>query len=158
MRTEITAIAILDFRLRIDFPRIRKNIIINNLTIVKYIYIKMIYITIVVRMTIKIDCEEIVWYLLPLIRKEFAKSLIKDHGLTQRKAAEKLGITEAAVSQYVSKKRGDLKVTHVGIRREIKESTKRIIEGDIQVMKIETCRICHLLRTEDFSKEKCAKA
>jgi len=118
----------------------------------------MIYITIVVRMTIKIDCEEIVWYLLPLIRKEFAKSLIKDHGLTQRKAAEKLGITEAAVSQYVSKKRGDLKVTHVGIRREIKESTKRIIEGDIQVMKIETCRICHLLRTEDFSKEKCAKA
>jgi len=55
-------------------------------------------------MTIKIDCEETVWYLLPLIRKEFAKSLIKDHGLTQRKAAEKLGITEAAVSQYVSKK------------------------------------------------------
>jgi len=114
----------------------------------------MIYITIVVSMTIKIDCEEIVWYLLPLIRKEFAKSLIKDHGLTQRKAAEKLGITEAAVSQYVSKKRGDLKVTDVGIRREIKESTRRIIEGDIQVMKTETCRICHLLRTEGIGKEK----
>ena len=113
----------------------------------------MIYITIVVPMTIKIDCEEIVWYLLPLIRKEFAKSLIKDHGLTQRKAAEKLGITEAAVSQYVSKKRGDLKVTHVGIRREIKKSTKRIIDGDIQVMKTETCRICHLLRTEGLDKK-----
>ena len=114
----------------------------------------MIYITIVVRMTIKIDCEEIVWYLLPLIRKEFAKSLIKDHGLTQRKAAEKLGITESAVSQYVSKKRGDLKVSDVGIRREIKASAKRIMKGDIQVMKIETCRICHLLRTESFGKEK----
>jgi hypothetical protein len=114
----------------------------------------MIYITIVVSMTFKIDCEEIVWYLLPLIRKEFAKSLIKDYGLTQRKAAEKLGITEAAVSQYVSKKRGDLKVTDVGIRREIKESTRRIIEGDIQVMKTETCRICHLLRTEGIGKEK----
>jgi len=105
-------------------------------------------------MTIKIDCEEIVWYLLPLIRKEFAKSLIKDHGLTQRKAAEKLGITEAAVSQYVSKKRGDLKVTNPLIQREIKESTKRIINGDIQVMKTETCRICHLLRTRGFSEEK----
>ena len=110
-----------------------------------------------VSMTIKIDCEEIVWYLLPLIRKEFAKSLIKDHGLTQRKAAEKLGITEAAVSQYVSKKRGDLKVKNIKIRREIKKSTKRIIEGDIQVMKTETCRICHLLRTEGFGKEKCVK-
>lgn len=105
-------------------------------------------------MTIKIDCEEIVWYLLPLIRKEFAKSLIKDHGLTQRKAAEKLGITEAAVSQYVSKKRGDLKVTDPTIQRQIKESTKRIINGDIHVMKTETCRICHLLRTRGFNEEK----
>jgi len=105
-------------------------------------------------MTIKIDCEEIVWYILPLIRKEFAKSLIKDRGLTQRKAAEKLGITEAAVSQYVSKKRGDLKVKDVGLRREIKESTKRIMKGDFLVMKTETCRICHLLRTQDFDKEK----
>jgi predicted transcriptional regulator len=106
-----------------------------------------------VSMTIKIDCEENVWYLLPLIRKEFARSLIKDYGLTQRKAAEKLGITEAAVSQYVSKKRGDLKVTDVRMRREIKESTKRIMKGDILVMKTETCRICHLLRFRGFGHQ-----
>ena len=106
-----------------------------------------------VSMTIKIDCEEIVWYLLPLIRKEFARSLIKDHGLTQRKAAEKLGITESAVSQYISKKRGDLKVTDMGIRREIKESTKRIMKGNILVMKTETCRICHLLRLQGFGDQ-----
>jgi len=109
-------------------------------------------------MTIKIDCEESVWYLLPLIRKEFAKSLIKDHGLTQRKAAEKLGITESAVSQYVSKKRGDFKVTDVRIRREIKESTKRIMNGDILVMKRETCRICHLLRAQGVGKDQKTKA
>jgi len=109
-------------------------------------------------MTIKIDCEEIVWYLLPLIRKEFAKSLIKDHGLTQRKAAEKIGITEAAVSQYISKKRVDLKITDAKIRREIKGSTKRIMKGDFQVMKTETCRICHLLRTQNLGEEKRTKA
>ncbi len=109
-------------------------------------------------MTIKIDCEENVWYLLPLIRKEFAKSLIKDHGLTQRKAAEKLGITEAAVSQYLSKKRGDLKVTDREMKREIKVSTKRIMNGDIQTMKTETCRICHLLRCRSLGKEKRTKA
>lgn len=108
---------------------------------------------IVVSMTIKIDCEENVWYLLPLIRKEFAKSLIKDHGLTQRKAAEKLGITESAVSQYVSKKRGDFKVGNTLIRKEIKVSTKRIMNGDIQVMKVETCRICHLLRAHGIGKK-----
>jgi len=112
------------------------------------------HILIVERMTIKIDCEENVWYVLPIIRKEFAKSLIKDYGLTQRKAAEKLGITEAAVSQYVLKKRGDLKVKDVRIRREIKESTKRIMKGDHQVMKTETCRICHLLRVQGFGEKK----
>ena len=153
------AIAILDFRLSIDFPRMRINMSSHqpSLTIVKYLYGKMIYIIIVVSMTIKIDCEENVWYLLPLIRKEFAKSLIKDHGLTQRKAAEKLGITEAAVSQYFSNKRGDLKVTDSEIQREIKESTQRIMNGDILIMKTETCRICHLLRIRGVGKGKCIK-
>jgi predicted transcriptional regulator len=66
--------------------------------------------------------------------------------LTQRKTAEKLGITESAVSQYLSKKRGDFKIQDPNIRREIKKSVQRIVDGDIHVMKIETCRICHLLR------------
>jgi len=104
-------------------------------------------------MTVKIDCEESVWYILPIIRKEFAKSLITDHGLTQRKAAEKLGITESAVSQYISKKRGDYKIPDAIIRREINESTKRIVKGDIAVMKKETCRICHLLRLHGFREQ-----
>jgi predicted transcriptional regulator len=97
-------------------------------------------------MTAKIDCEDSVWYVLPLIRKEFARSLIEDHRCTQRKAAEKLGITEAAVSQYISKKRGDIILPDKTIHQEIKASTARIMIGDITVMKRETCRICHLLR------------
>jgi predicted transcriptional regulator len=94
----------------------------------------------------KIVCEEVVWYTLPIIRKEFAKSLINDHGLTQRKTAEKLGITESAVSQYISKKRGDFRAPSAAIQKEIQLSTQRIATGDITVLKTETCRICHLLR------------
>jgi len=94
----------------------------------------------------KIECEEVVWYTLPIIRKEFAKSLINDHGLTQRKTAEKLGITESAVSQYISKKRGDFRTPSAAIQKEIQLSTQRIATGDITVLKTETCRICHLLR------------
>jgi predicted transcriptional regulator len=105
-------------------------------------------------MTIKINCEESVWYILPIIRKEFAKNLIKDHGLTQRKAAEKLGITESAVSQYVSKKRGDLKISDPTVQREIKVSTKRIAEGDVEVMKIEICRVCRLLQGKQILEKK----
>jgi predicted transcriptional regulator len=94
----------------------------------------------------KIECEEAVWFTLPIIRKEFAQCLVKDHGLTQRKTAEKLGITESAVSQYISKKRGDFKIQDPTIQKEIKKSVQRIVDSDIHVMKVETCRICHLLR------------
>jgi len=96
----------------------------------------------------KIECEEAVWRTLPLIRKEFAQRLVKDHGLTQRKAAEKLGITESAVSQYLAKKRGDSKIKDSSIKEEITKSVQRITDGDLQVMKLETCRICHLLRRQ----------
>jgi len=102
----------------------------------------------------KISCEEAVWYILPLIRKEFAKSLIKDHGLTQRKAAEKLGITEAAVSQYISKKRGDLTLFYPATLKEIKISTKRVANGDVEVMKIEICRVCRLLQAKGILEKK----
>jgi predicted transcriptional regulator len=97
----------------------------------------------------KIECEEAVWFILPIIRKEFAQCLVKDYGFTQRKTAEKLGITESAVSQYLSKKRGDFKIQDAKITKEIKKSVQRIVDGDIHVMKTETCRICHLLRRKE---------
>ena len=56
----------------------------------------------------KIMPQEIeVWYLIPALRRELAISFIKDYGLNQKKAAEILGITDAAISQYISLKRGN---------------------------------------------------
>src|SRR3989344_2444797 len=46
-----------------------------------------------------------VWYLLPSLRKELTKVLIKDGGLSQKQTADLLGITESAVSQYLKSKR-----------------------------------------------------
>ena len=45
-----------------------------------------------------------VWYILPAIRRELTISL-KEEGLKQRQVAEILGVTEAAVSQYIKSKR-----------------------------------------------------
>lgn len=47
-----------------------------------------------------------VWYLIPALRRELAKVLVKEHNLTQKKVADILGVTEAAVSQYMKSKRG----------------------------------------------------
>jgi predicted transcriptional regulator len=54
----------------------------------------------------KLPCEHALWYVLPQIRAELAHELIKS-GLSQRQAAEKLGLTPSAVSQYLHKKRGE---------------------------------------------------
>lgn len=43
---------------------------------------------------------------IPTIRAMVAKRLVKDHGLTQQTVADMLGLTQAAVSNYVRLKRG----------------------------------------------------
>jgi len=52
-------------------------------------------------------CERIHWTLLPSIRKELAKIYVLEMGMKQKAAAKKLGLTEAAVSQYMKNKRGE---------------------------------------------------
>ena len=90
----------------------------------------------------KTPCEIIVWNVVPIIRKEFAKNLIKNHGLNQRKVADKLRITESAVSRYVSGKRGALEITDDEILEEIKKSTRRIAAENGSTVVEETCRVC----------------
>lgn len=52
----------------------------------------------------KLPCEEAIWYVLPQIRADLAKELVK-RGVSQKDVAEKLGVTPSAVSQYMHKKR-----------------------------------------------------
>jgi predicted transcriptional regulator len=52
------------------------------------------------------SCENVARYILPLYRAFVAKELIKRYGFTQVKAAKKLGTTQAAISQYITAKRG----------------------------------------------------
>lgn len=75
----------------------------------------------------KLPQEIATWYVIPAVKREFVKEMIK-RGLSQRKAAEKLGLTEAAVSQYVKGKRAaeielDSKIVNI-----IKESVTNILE------------------------------
>jgi len=91
------------------------------------------------------------WNGLPAIRKQIATSMIHDFGLSQKETAEKLGITPAAVCQYVSKKRGRTELTDEEILYEIKISAKIIIKNGDGKLIPETCRICKLLRkSKDF--------
>jgi len=105
-------------------------------------------------------CEYMMWNGLPVIRKEIAESMINDYGLNQKQTAEKLGVTPAAICQYLAKKRGKIKIVDKYILQEINKSAERIIKNEgPDVVVPETCRICKILINRGvfpFSCESCA--
>ena len=84
----------------------------------------------------KIMPQEIeVWYLIPSLRKELAKIFVDNYGISQKKAAKILGITEAAVSQYLKLKRGnEVKFSEEDLKK-IKKYAEKIVEGGESAMK-----------------------
>ncbi len=69
-------------------------------------------------------------YILPAIRRELARILIKEHKLSQKEAASILGLTEAAVSQYQHSKRAKEVVFSNNIVNEIKKSADKILASN----------------------------
>ena len=95
-----------------------------------------------------------VWYIIPSIRKELSKVLTKKYGLTFEKAGGSLGVSKAAVSQYLSKKRAKETKFCKATLKEISVSAK-VISDDLskgfheifRLLKIsringDTCGIC----------------
>ena len=77
-----------------------------------------------------------VHYIIPAIRKELSLEL-KNLGLDQKNIAEKLGVSEAAISQYISGKRAcDICLT-TNILKELKISAKRMINNSLFVEELQ---------------------
>ncbi len=76
----------------------------------------------------KLPCETAVWYLLPVVKSELAKNL-SDRGMSQKKVAEVIDVTQAAVSQYISKKRGGKMKLTLQMKKEISLFADRVING-----------------------------
>jgi predicted transcriptional regulator len=102
----------------------------------------------------KIPCEIIVWYVLPSIRRELATELIKNHGVSQKKAAQLLDVTTAAVCQYVNEKRGQSiyalikdKKSEEKVKKQIKSAANAIIKNP-DVVVGEICKLCNLMKHE----------
>lgn len=101
-------------------------------------------------------CEYMMWHGLPVIRKEIAECMITTFGLSQKEAAEKLGVTPAAVCQYRSRKRGNIKIDDPVVLKQISISAERIIKSSDGIVISETCRLCRLLISHGFFPTSCA--
>ena len=98
-------------------------------------------------------CEKAVWYYLPQIRADLAIELVKT-GMTQSQAAKKLGVTPAAVSQYIHKKRGLQLLKSRSYRQEIKAAVKKIRdEASSDDLRLLVCNCCPLLQKNDEQKQ-----
>ncbi len=99
----------------------------------------------------KIPCELIVWHALPMIRREMAAELVGTHGMSQADVARKFGMTDAAVSQYIRRKRGarpefDLEdPAYAAFMDALRESARRIAAEGVDPS-VEMCSLCGVFR------------
>src|SRR3989344_3491117 len=97
-----------------------------------------------------------VWYIIPAIRKELARELTSTYGLSYEKAGKTLGISKAAISQYLSNKRANNIKLSEEVKKEIKKSAEIIVKNPNQGF-IQIQRILKFMKENKSSCEVCKK-
>ncbi len=97
-----------------------------------------------------------VWYVIPAVRRELARILAEKHDMKQKDIAALLGITEAAVSQYVHNKRASEIIFSKEMKMQMEISAKIIIKSNKRAVS-EILRIVSLAKQQGFSCEVCKK-
>jgi predicted transcriptional regulator len=86
-------------------------------------------------------CDTMVRNLLPPMRAVMVSRLVQKQGLSQSDAAKRVGVTRAAVSQYMSKKRG---VSDVQISNELDSLIDRwalaVVTGESDINLCDVCQ------------------
>jgi predicted transcriptional regulator len=86
-------------------------------------------------------CDTMVRNILPPMRAEMVFRLVQREGLSQSDAAKRLGVTRAAVSQYMSGKRG---ISDVQITNELDSMIDRwalaVVTGESDINLCDVCQ------------------
>ncbi len=102
----------------------------------------------------KPPCEIVVWYVIPAIRSELAKELL-NLGMKQKDVSELMDITQPAVSQYITDKRGSGIKLGEDVRIMVKEFAFELSNGDATKADLipRTCKICKNVKTSDVLEQ-----
>lgn len=102
----------------------------------------------------KPPCIIVVRYVLPTLRVLIAKELIERHGLSRVRAAEKMELTPAAITQYLKNVRGETAVKMVESLDEamkiVSETANDLAKGEASVYDVlqNICKICQTMRSK----------
>ena len=96
----------------------------------------------------KSPCEHMMWNVIPVIRKELVCCIVHKFVLSQKEAAEKMGLSPATISHYKCHKRGIFTINDETIMKEINFSAALIVQKGEKVVSSEICRICKLIQSK----------
>ena len=93
----------------------------------------------------KPPCEIVVWYVIPAMNL----------GMKQKDVSELMDITQPAVSQYITDKRGSGIKLDEDVRAMIHEFARQLSEGEATKADLipRTCTICKHVKTVDVLKQ-----
>jgi hypothetical protein len=97
-----------------------------------------------------------VWYIIPAVRKELARLLTRKHELSYEKAGAILGVSKAAVSQYLSNKRANKVKLNAETKKEVAKAAKIIAENP-KLALTEIQRILKYMKDTKCSCDVCKK-
>ena len=84
-----------------------------------------------------LPCEVGVKTVLPAVKAIMARSIVEKHGLNEKQTADLLGLSQSAVSRYISRERGNL----------------LNIEGTKEVIDLIDQMVTHLIKVPDNKRE-----
>ena len=102
----------------------------------------------------KPPCMVVVQHILPALRLEITIELVEKYGMKRTDAAAKMGITPAAVTQYLSRARGgsatNLLEGNEKVMELVDELSRDISAGEspLDVLLLKLCRACSAARSE----------
>ena len=99
----------------------------------------------------KLPCEIMAKYTLPVFRAMLARRLVEEYGFAQTKVASILGVSQASVNHYLTAKRGRKSLPKVWLEELQKladEMAEGVVEGRIGEEDIprRLCKLCTHLR------------
>jgi len=104
-------------------------------------------------------CETIGKYVLPVFRSHVAKELVNTYHFTQVEAAQKLGTTQAAISQYINSKRAFKGTQQFGdalpkIQDAAKKTAESLAKNEISWDEVTSnfCKLCSTFSIVEVEK------